>query len=150
VRIALAGVFALAAGCGAAPATHPQETPDVMTNQEAWKIYNRYVQGWKPISADERTKILSEVIADTVQYTTPRHETGTRQTVIEDAATFQQKFPGGHFDIGDVSAHHDVALLTWVLVKADGEVFARGHDQIRVAQGKIVSLITFAPSVEQP
>jgi len=41
--------------------------------------------------------------------------------------------------------------LTWVLVYADGKVFARGHDQIRVSpEGKIISLITFAPSVEKP
>jgi hypothetical protein len=34
-----------------------------------------------------------------------------------------------------------------MLVRADGTVFAKGHDQIRVSQeGKIVSLITFPPS----
>ena len=49
-----------------------------------------------------------------------------------------------------MSAHHDVALLTCVLVQADGNVFAKGHDQIRIsAEGKIVGLTTFAPSVSQ-
>jgi hypothetical protein len=71
--------------------------------------------------------------------------------VIEDMAAFQTKFPGRHFDIGDVSWHHEHALLSWVLVQADGTVFARGHDQIRVSQeGKIVSLITFPPSTSKP
>ena len=66
-------------------------------------------------------------------------------------AAFQQKFPGGRFDVADVSAHHDVALLTWVLVQADGTIFARGHDQIRVSrEGKIANLITFPPSVSAP
>ena len=74
-----------------------------------------------------------------------------RETAIEDMAAFQKSFPGGRFDVGGVSAHHDVALLTWVLVQADGKVFARGHDQIRIApDGKIASLITFAPSVASP
>jgi hypothetical protein len=51
----------------------------------------------------------------------------------------------------DVSAHHDVALLTWLLVQADGTVLVKGHDQIRVSpEGKIVNLITFAPSVSKP
>lgn len=122
-----------------------------MTNGDAWKIYQRYVDGWKATSDEQRKKIAAEVIADNVQYSTPRHESGGRETVIEDMAAFQKKFPGGHFDIGDVSTHHDVALLTWVLVQADGKVFARGHDQIRVsADGKITSLITFAPSVLKP
>ena len=74
-----------------------------------------------------------------------------RETAIEDMAAFQKSFPGGRFDVGDVSAHHDLALLTWVLVQADGKVFARGHDQIRIApDGKIASIITFAPSVTSP
>jgi hypothetical protein len=47
--------------------------------------------------------------------------------------------------------HHDVALLTWLLVQADGTVLAKGHDQIRVSpEGKIVDLLTFAPSVSEP
>ena len=71
--------------------------------------------------------------------------------MIADMAAFQAKFPGGHFEIGDVSAHDDVALLTWVLVQGDGRELARGHDQLRVSpQGKIVDLITFAPSVARP
>jgi len=127
------------------------EKANMITNQDAWKIYQKYLTGWKAISDDQRTKLAAEVIADNFQYHTPRHESGGRETVIEDMAAFQNKFPGGHFDVGDVSAHHDVALLTWVLVQADGTVFARGHDQLRVsADGKIVSLITFAPSVSRP
>lgn len=122
----------------------------MMTNQQAWTIYQKYVAGWKAISGDERAKIAAEVIAPNVRYSTPQHESGGRQTIIEDMAAFQQKFPGGRFEIGDVSAHHEVAVLTWVLVKADGTVFAKGHDQIRVSAGKIVELITFAPSATAP
>lgn len=122
-----------------------------LTNQDAWKLYEKYIEGWKQLPDAQRTKIIAEVVADDARYTTPRHATGGRMTMIADMAAFQQKFPGGHFDIGDVSAHDDVALLTWVLVQGDGKVFARGHDQIRVSpDGKIVDLITFAPSATKP
>ena len=122
-----------------------------MISKAAWKLYERYLEGWKAISAEERRKIAAEVLADDVQYSTRLHKSGSRQTVIEDMADFQTKFPGGHFDIGDVSGHHEHALLTWVLVQADSTVFAKGHDQIRVSQeGKIVSLITFPPSTPNP
>lgn len=123
----------------------------MITNQEAWKLYEVYVGGWKAISEEERAKIADEVLSEHFQYSTPQHELGGRETVIEDMAVFQKNFPGGRFDVGDVSAHHDVALLTWVLVQADGTVFAKGHDQIRVSpEGKIVSLTTFAPPVSKP
>jgi len=128
-----------------------QEKAKVITNQEASKLYERYLDSWKAISDEQRTKITAEVVAENVQYSSTRHESGRRATMIEDMAEFQKKFPEGHFDLGDVSAHHDVALLTWVLVQADGKVCAKGHDQIRVSpEGKIVSLITFAPSVSKP
>ena len=123
----------------------------MITNQEAWKLYEKYLNGWTAISDEQRTKITAEVIAENAQYSTPRHESGGRETMIEDMAEFQKRFPNGHFDLGDVSAHHEVALLTWVLVQADGKIVAKGHDQIRVSpEGKIVSLITFAPSVAKP
>lgn len=122
----------------------------MMTNQQAWTIYSRYLEGWRTTSAQERASIISEVIAPDVHYRTRRHDTGDRETVIGDAATFQEKYPGGHFEIGDVSTHHDLALLTWVMIH-DGKEVARGHDQLRVdAHGKVVDLITFPPSEPKP
>ena len=123
----------------------------MITNQDAYKLYQKYVEGWKAISDEERARIAAEVLDENAEYATPQHETGGRDTMIQDMAAFQKQFPGGRFDVGDVSAHHDVALLTWVLVTADEKEVARGHDQIRVSpEGKIASLITFAPSVSQP
>ena len=120
----------------------------MLTNQEAWKIYQTYVDGWKAIPDAQRAKIVDEITSPDIGYRTPNHESVGRATVTEHMAGFQAKFPGGRFDVGDVSAHHDVALLTWILVKADGSEFARGHDQIRVGpDGRILSVITFAPPV---
>lgn len=121
-----------------------------MTNPQAWSIYATYVSGWNAIPDAQRNQIAGEILAADVHYATPR-TSGGRAAVIADMAAFQARFPGGHFDIGDVSAHHDVALLTWILVTADGTEVARGHDQLRVSPaGKIVELITFAPSVAKP
>lgn len=126
-------------------------TMTTLTNQSATALYARYVAAWRAIPDEQRAAIAADVIAEHVRYTTPRHASGDRATVVDDMRTFQAKFPGGHFDIGDVSVHHDVALLTWILVQADGTELARGHDQLRVgADGKIAELITFAPSVTPP
>jgi hypothetical protein len=128
-----------------------KEQAKVMTNKEAWVIYEKYVQAWNPISDEQRIALATAIIAEDAQYSSPILQAGGRNSMIERMSAFQKQFPGGHFDIGDVSAHHDVALLTWILVQADGTIVAKGHDQIRVsAEGKIVSLITFAPSVPEP
>lgn len=122
-----------------------------MTNQEAWALYDKYLQAWKPISEEQRRALATDLIAEDARYSSPLLEEGGRESIIERMSTFQKQFPGGHFEIGDVSAHHDVALLTWVLVQADGSVFAKGHDQLRVSPaGKIASVITFAPPVSNP
>lgn len=118
-----------------------------MTNNEAWNLYKRYVDAWKPIPDVQRRAVIEDVVDENVRYFTPQHESGGRHTIIEDIEAFQQKFPGGRFEVGDVSAHHDTALLTWVLIDADGKELARGHDQILVSpNGQIVGLTTFAPS----
>ena len=123
-----------------------------MTNQEAWTLYETYLGAWNTTSIEERLKIAIDVLAETIEYQTVRHDRCTgRAQVIADMATFHERFPGGHFEIGDVSSHHDVALLTWVLIQADGTEFARGHDQIAVDRdGRIAKITTFGPSVTKP
>jgi len=123
-----------------------------MTNQEAWKLYERYLSAWNTTSIEQRLKIAAETLAENIEYQTVRHDLCTgRSQVIEDMATFHERFPGGHFEIGDVSSHHNVALLTWVIVQADGTEFARGHDQLAVDRGgKISKITTFGPSATSP
>ncbi len=119
----------------------------MMTNKEALNLYQRYVEGWKAVSDEQRRAVIEEVVSENVRYSTPQHDSGGRQTIVADIEAFQQKFPGGRFEVGDVSAHHDVALLTWVLIDSDGKELARGHDQILVSSnGQIAGLTTFAPS----
>ncbi len=123
-----------------------------MTNQAAWTLYEKYLGAWNTTSIEERLKIANEVLSDKIEYQTARHDLGTgRSQVIEDMATFHERFPGGHFEIGDVSSHHDVAILTWIIIQADGEEFARGLDMITVdREGRISKITTFAPSVKAP
>lgn len=123
-----------------------------MTNRDAWALYQKYLSAWNSTSIEQRRTIAAETLTEDIAYQTVRHELGTgRAQVIDDMATFQARFPGGHFEIGDVSSHHDVALVTWVIIQADGKEFARGHDQLTVDRdGKISKIITFGPSATHP
>ena len=119
----------------------------MVTNQQVWNLYKAYAGAWQPSSDQERKTILADVLDKGFHYQTPEFEGGL-DTLLEDMAEIQKKVPGSHFEVEDVSAHHDVALLTWLLIQADGTVLARGHDQIRLStDGKILTLLTFAPSV---
>jgi hypothetical protein len=73
----------------------------VMTNQEAWKLYENYLGAWNTTSIEKRLKIATEVLSENIEYQTARHDLSAgRSLVIEDMATFHEKFPGGHFEIG--------------------------------------------------
>jgi hypothetical protein len=124
----------------------------IMTNQEAWKLYEKYLSAWNTTSIEQRLKIANEVLSESIEYHTARHDLSLgRSLVVEDMATFHERFPGGYFEIGDVSSHHNVALLTWVIIQADGKELARGGDQITVGSiGQIAKITTFAPSVKDP
>ncbi len=114
------------------------------------KLYRRYAEAWTAISDEQRESILAEVFAEKFRFLAPEFE-GSVETLLHDIDGIQKQFPGARFEAEDVSAHHDVALLPWVLVLADETIAARGHDQIRVTpEQKIVSLTTFAPSVSRP
>lgn len=119
-----------------------------MDNKEAWTLYQSYLNAWNSTSLDERKEIAGRVLADDIAYLTVRHDRSLgRSLVLQDMATFHERFPGGHFEIGDVSAHHDVAVLSWVIIQANGVEYARGIDQIRAGEdGKISQITTFAPS----
>ncbi|WP_084292580.1 nuclear transport factor 2 family protein [Bradyrhizobium sp. WSM3983] len=149
----LAGLVALSISVSAQAAPDPAKRgASVVTNHEAWNLYEKYLNAWNTTSIEQRFKIAEKVLSDNIEYLTVRHDLSTgRSLVIEDMATFHEKFPGGHFEIGDVSSHHNVALLTWVIIQADGTEFARGHDQLTVDRdGKISKIITFGPSAKDP
>jgi hypothetical protein len=124
----------------------------VLTNQEAWKLYEKYLSAWNTTSIEQRVKISTDVLSENIEYQTARHDLSIgRSQIIEDMATFHERFPGGHFEIDGVSSHHNVALLTWIIIQANGEELARGGDQITVDRdGKISKITTFAPSVKNP
>lgn len=65
-------------------------------------------------------------------------------------ATFHERFPGGHFETGGVSARHDVAIVIWVIIQADGKEAARGPDLITVGSDGEISKITTFPPLEDP
>jgi hypothetical protein len=151
--IILMGLVSLLFSASAQAAPNPAERGGpVVTNYEAWKLYEKYLSAWNTTSIEQRLKIATETLSENIEYQTVRHDLSIgRSLVIEDIATFHERFPGGHFEIGGVSSHHNVALLTWVIIQADGKEFARGHDQITVDHdGKISKITTFAPSAKDP
>lgn len=117
-----------------------------MTHEQALRTYLSYVEAWKPIPDAQRKGILSEVFDADVEYLVPQYVGGTEEA-IQDMERFQKQYPGAHFDVENVSTHHEVALFKWVLVLPDGKVTVKGHDCVRFSPGgKIVSLLTFGPA----
>ena len=152
VTILMSLVFLLLSTSASAEPEPAKKGEVVLNNSEAWKIYEKYLSAWNTTSIEQRRKIAAEVLDENIEYQTARHDTTLgRALVLEDMATFHEKFPGGHFEIGGASSHHNVALLIWVIIQADGNEFARGGDQIVVdSKGRISRITTFAPFAKEP
>jgi len=122
-----------------------------MDNQQARALYERYLSAWNTTDMERRLDIAAEVLSGDIEYLTRNHDLSTGpKLVLEDMAAFHERFPGGHFETGGVSAHHNVALVTWVIIQADGTEAARGPDLITVdGDGKISKITTFPP-LEDP
>lgn len=116
-----------------------------MTAREALNVYQTYVEAWKPIPDAQRNSIVAEVLDESLAYLTPEY-VGGPDAAIQDMERFQKQYPGAHFEIENVSSHHEIALFKWVLVLPDGKVTVKGHDCVRFSPaGKIVGLQTFGP-----
>jgi len=120
-------------------------------SSKATELYKHYVKAFAAISDGDRRKILDSVLDTEVRYQNPTMEGTGHQIVIDDIHIFQSKFPGGQFALHSVSEHHDVALMEWQLVLADGTFGVRGHDAVRItSEGKFRQIVTFAPSTLEP
>jgi len=118
---------------------------------KAVELYKHYVTAFAAIPDQERRKILDAVLDTEIIYRNPRMEGTGHQILIDDINDFQSRFPGGRFVLYSVSEHHDVALMEWQLIGADGVPGVRGHDAIRLTPtGKFGQIITFAPSTPEP
>jgi hypothetical protein len=117
-----------------------------MTKQQALQVYQSYVEAWSPISDAQRKSTLAGVFDERAEYLVPAYVGGVSEA-IQDMERFQKQYPGAHFEVENVSTHHEVAQFKWVLVLPDGKVTVKGHDCVRFSpEGKIVSLITFGPA----
>lgn len=118
---------------------------------KAAELYKHYATAFSAISDQERRKILDSTVETDVVYRIPKMEGTGHQIILDDINEFQAKFPGGQFALHSVSEHHDVALMEWQLILADGTPSVRGHDAIRITpEGKIGQIVTFAPSTLEP
>lgn len=116
-------------------------------SSEAVALYKQYAKAFAPMPALERQQILDATVATDVVYRTPFTENMGHDIILQDIATFQAKFPGGSFTLYSASEHHDVALMEWQLILADGTPAVRGHDAVRITPaGRLGSIVTFAPS----
>jgi len=118
---------------------------------KAVELYQHYATAFSAISNEERRKILDSAVDKEVVYRIPRTEGTGHQIIIDDINEFQKNFPGGRFALHSASEHHDVALMEWQLILADGTPSVRGHDTVRITpEGKFGQIITFAPSTLEP
>ena len=69
------------------------------------------------VGAEERKQILNETLAEGFHYLGPRIECHGQEDVTRNLEAFQQRQTGGSFVLLDILGHHNVAMISWQLIK---------------------------------
>ncbi len=113
-----------------------------MLTDEMRYIWERYASAWAAKDNVERRHILEGVIEPEFGYSDPRITCHGRDEMAGNLDAFQQRQPGGCFVLRDILGHHDFAMVSWQLIKADGEAATIGYDFVRFADGGHIAQIT--------
>lgn len=118
-----------------------------MLTDDMHHAWERYASAWATVDNAERRRILDSVLAPAFVYSDPRITCRGPEEMAGNLDAFQQRQPGGSFVVRGILTHHDFAMLTWQLIKGDGEAATLGYDFIRFADEGRIAQITgfFAP-----
>ena len=109
------------------------------------KTYRTYLSAWSAIADDERARLLRETLSEQIVFANPLQ---TRRGLADVAAhlqVFQQRSPGGSFQMNEMLGWDNHGIATWQLVDAKGQLGFWGYDVLAFdAQGRIESILLFS------
>jgi hypothetical protein len=116
----------------------------LMTSDDMRAKWELYAKAWSAQNDADRNRILNEVLSADFTYLDPRISCRTHAEVAANVKAFQERQPGGSFALRDILTHHDVAMVNWQLIQADGAATNRGYDIVRFTDaGQFAGITAF-------
>jgi hypothetical protein len=90
------------------------------------ELWNEYAAAWSNPDRAARHKILEKRLTPDIQYADPLTETSGYAEISDYMESFQTGYPGRHFVISEVIAHHDSCLALWTMQNGVREIEMKG------------------------
>jgi len=113
--------------------------------EQAQRVIDGYVAAWNEAVADERGRMLGEVMSEESRYLDPNVELDSRSALDGYIGEVLSRYPGRRIvRTSEVDVHHTVGRFHWRLIKADGTRGQESVDFVEFARdGRIARVIGF-------
>ena len=106
--------------------------------------FESYLGAFVEPSAAEREKIMRANVADDVVFSNPGVDGRGLDKLLTHMSLFQERFPGGRFQINWFRQQHGQVLAEWTQFHQDGSEFLTAHSYARVGDdGRITHFSGF-------
>lgn len=114
------------------------------TDAKLRATFESYLGAFYETSAVERERIVRANVAEDVAFSNPGADGRGLDTLLGHIARFQERFPGGRFEINWFRQQHGQVLAEWTQYNADGSVFLTANSYARVGEdGRITHFAGF-------
>ncbi|MGE0315722.1 MAG: nuclear transport factor 2 family protein [Lautropia sp.] len=111
---------------------------------DAKYVWETYASAWKAESAEAKSAMLANSVAEDATYRDPLAECHGHQALTDYMLAFHAQVPGGHFRTTYFLAHHDRSIARWDMVDGQGHKIGDGVSYGEYApDGRLVAMTGF-------
>lgn len=115
-----------------------------MTDNDARTAFESYLGAFVDPSSLEREKMMRANVAEDVAFSNPGVDGQGLDNLLSHMSLFQERFPGGRFQIIWLRQQHGQVLAKWTQFNQDGSEFITAHSYARVGEdGRITHFAGF-------
>ena len=113
-----------------------------MTSKHS-QIWESYTACWSNPNAEERKKILSNIIYQECVYSDPNTVAVGIDILSDYMGQFQKGFEGVKFVTTSFTVHHDQSLTHWNMVNSENNIVGKGISFGMYNNGKLIRMTGF-------
>lgn len=115
-----------------------------MADKNVRTVFESYLAAFVEPSTEIRERMMRANVAEDVSFSNPGVDGRGLDTLLGHMTKFQERFPGGRFEIRWLRQQHGQVLGKWTQYHADGSEFVTAHSYARVGDdGRITHFAGF-------
>jgi len=115
-----------------------------MSDENLGAVFENYFAAFAKTSPSEREELMRASVADEVVFSNPGVSGRGLDNLLGHISRFQERFPGGYFEINWTRHQHGQILAEWTQFNKDGSKFITAHSYAQLNdEGRIAYFAGF-------